>query len=129
MLKGCHMFYVSKCRVVENLQVVRAGVFCYSCACRLPAAAEWDSAEFLSSKWPATTWHNFIKTGFHHEDDWVLAQLAQWGCAVSILADLEKLSGRGVGQRAQGVPAGAESLDQMASSGPSNLGFCDEFQS
>lgn len=57
--------------------------------------------------------------GFHHEDDWVLAQ---WGCAVSILADLEKLSGRGVGQR-------AESLHQMASSGPSNLGFCDAFQS
>ena len=59
-------------------------------------------------------------TLFYCEHHWALAQVAQRGCGVSLLGDIQKPSGHGPGQLALGGPAWAGVLlDQMTSRGPS----------
>jgi len=48
---------------------------------------------------------NIRKCFFHHEEGQILAQVAQRGCGVSILGDVQNLAGLGPGQPAVGAPA------------------------
>jgi len=59
---------------------------------------------------------NVKETLFHCEDDRV--QVAQQGCGVYTLGDIQKLSGYGPGQPAFGDPTQAGELDQVISRGP-----------
>ena len=69
---------------------------------------------------------NIRKHFCYCEDDQARAQAAQGGCGISTHGDIQKPSGHGPGQLAQGGPAWAEGLDQMTSRGPFQpQPFCD----
>lgn len=57
------------------------------------------------------------KSLFHCGSDQLLAWFAQRGCTVSILGDIQRLSGCGPGELAVGGPVWAGNLDQMTSRG------------
>lgn len=66
---------------------------------------------------------------FHCESDWVLTQVAQRSCRLSIFGDLQKLSGHDPGQLSVDGPAWAEWWDQMLSRGPSkSTPICDSIK-
>ena len=60
---------------------------------------------------------------FHCDSYWELVHVAQWGCGVSLIWDIQKPS---PGKLALGGPAWAGSLDQITSRGPfQNQTSCD----
>ena len=70
-------------------------------------------------KWAQTETQKVLseheETLFHCEGDQALTQIAQGGCRVSILWDIQKLSGHGPGWLALDGPASGVSLDQKTS--------------
>ena len=86
-----------------------------------PFTCDWSEL-----KWPKTETQELPsedETLFQRESDWTLAQVAQRGCGVSILGDIQKSSGHSPRKSSLGGPAGAGGLDQRTSRGPSSGGL------
>lgn len=96
----------------------------------------WSQAPFSGAQWKdqkkgaqTETWEapsEHQGTLFHCEGDRALAQLTLGGCGVSILGDIQKLSGHGPRQPGLGDSAWAWGLGQVTSRGSSQhiLRFC-----
>lgn len=66
------------------------------------------------------------QTFFYWESDWALTKVAQEGCVVSVLGDIQMTPGLGSGQAALGSPAWAGMLHQMTFRGLfQTQPFCD----